>query len=115
MAEAKSAKKVYTLNEIKFNEKNKAMAVIAWVPIIGLIMLFVEKDDLFVRYVGAQSVLLGLILLLGIIPVIGWILSPILSLLVIIVVILGIIKTLQAQRFDIPVLSEWALKLMGTV
>lgn len=115
MAEVKNAKRVYKLDEIKFNEKNKAMAVVSWIPIVGLIMLFVEKEDLFVRYVGAQSTLLGLLLFIGIVPIIGWILSPIVGLLVTILAIVGIIKTLQAERFDVPVLSEWALKLMGAI
>jgi hypothetical protein len=48
MAEEKKAKKVYSLNEIKFNEKNKVMAMLSCIPIVGLVMLFVEKKDLFV-------------------------------------------------------------------
>lgn len=46
MAEEKKAKKIYTLEEIKFNEKNKAIAMLSCIPIVGLIMLFVEKEDL---------------------------------------------------------------------
>ncbi len=63
MAEAKekSAKKVYTLDQIKYNEANKAMAIVAWIPLIGLVLLLVEKKDEFVRYNSAQAVLLGVL------------------------------------------------------
>jgi len=39
MAEAKEtdAKKVYTLDAIKYNEANKAMAIVAWIPLVTTI------------------------------------------------------------------------------
>lgn len=112
----KSAEKVYSVEDIQFNEANKAMAVLACIPIIGLILLFTEKKDLFVRYMGAQSTIAGAILLVcGIVPVVGWLLAPILGLLLTILEIVAIIKTLQGQRFDFPVISGWALKLMAKI
>jgi uncharacterized membrane protein len=113
MAEEKQAKKVYTLEEIKFNEVNKVMAILACFPLIGLILFFVEKEDKFVRYIGAQFVILGVIsMFIGIIPVIGWLLAgPVMWVLIII----GMVKASKGERFDIPVVSEWALKLMGSL
>jgi len=111
MAEAKEtdAKKVYTLDAIKYNEANKAMAIVAWIPLVGFILLLVEKKDDFVRYNGAQSTLLGVAELLVFIPIIGW-LIPLASL---ILMIIGMIKTSKGERFDIPLLSDLALKVMG--
>jgi uncharacterized membrane protein len=113
MAEEKQAKKVYTLEEIKFNEANKVMAILACFPLIGLILFFVEKEDKFVRYMGAQFVILGVVsMFIGIIPVIGWLLAgPVMWILIII----GMVKASKGERFDIPVVSEWALKLMGSL
>lgn len=111
MAEVKSAKKVYTLDEIKFNEANKTMAILACIPIVGLILMLVEKEDNFVKYMGAQFTIIGVIQFLSWIPVIGWLIAPI----TLVVIIVGMVKTSKGERFDIPVISEWALKLMGAI
>ena len=113
MAEEKSAKKVYTLEEITFNEENKTMAILSCIPIIGLVMMFVEKDDQFVRYMGAQFTLVGALELVAIIPIIGWMIAPLLLPVIVILVIIGMVKTSKGERFDVPVISKWALKLMG--
>ena len=116
MSEEKKVKKVFTLEEIRFNEENKVMAILACFPLIGLILLFVEKNDNFVRYMGAQFTIIGVIqLVLGIIPVVGWFLSVPFMLLVWVLIIVGMVKTSKGERFDIPVVSGWALKLMGSI
>ena len=113
MAEEKKAKKIYTLEEIKFSEKSKTMAMISCIPIIGLIMLFVEKKDLFVRYHAAQFAIFNVGYLIGFIPVIGWIITPIIGLISLIAFILALIKINSGARYDVPVLSDWGLKLMS--
>lgn len=116
MAEEKQAKKVYTLEEIKFNEANKVMAILACFPVIGLILFFVEKEDKFVRYMGAQFTILGIDeLIFSIIPGIGWVLATPIMILMWVVIILGMVKVSKGERFDIPVVSGWALKLMGAL
>jgi uncharacterized membrane protein len=116
MAEEKKAKKVYTLEEIKFNEANKTTAILACIPVVGLVLLLTEKDDLFVRYNGAQYTILAAIeLVVSLIPVIGWTISEILSIVVLVLIIMGIVKISKGERFDIPVISDWALKLMAVV
>ena len=118
MAEAteKSAERVYTLDDIQFNEANKTMAALSWIPIVGLVMLFVEKDDLFVRYIAAQSTVMAAVLLLcGIVPVIGWIAAIVAGPLSTVIVVIGIIKALKGERFDVPVISAWALKLIAKI
>jgi uncharacterized membrane protein len=113
MAEEKQAKKVYTLEEIRFNEENKVMAILACFPLIGLILLFVEKNDQFVRYMGAQFAILGVVsMVVAIIAVIGWLLAgPVMWILIIV----GMVKASKGERFDIPMISEWALKLMSKI
>lgn len=112
MAEEKKAKKVYTLGEIKYNEANKAMAILACIPIVGLILMFVEKDDNFVRYMGAQFALVGVAqIILVAIPVVGWIISP----LALVLIIIGMVKAAKGERFDMPLLSDWALKIIASL
>ena len=111
MAEEKQAKKVYTLEEIKFNEANKVMAIVSCIPLIGLILMFVEKDDLFVKYHGAQFTLVGVLQFLTWIPLIGWLMLPV----TFVLIIMGMVKTSKGERFDVPVISGLGLKLMSAL
>lgn len=111
MAEEKKAKKVFTLDEIKYNEKNQWMGVLACIPIVGLILMLVEKEDNFVRYMGAQYALVGVLQLFSWVPLIGWLIAPA----SIIVMIIGMVKAYQGTRFDIPGISDLALKLLSAI
>lgn len=111
MAEEKKAKKVFTLDEIKYNEKNQWMGVLACIPIVGLILMLVEKEDNFVRYMGAQYTLVGVVQLFTWVPIIGWLIAP----LTLVVMIVGMVKAYQGERFDIPGVSDLALKLLSAV
>ncbi len=121
MADTKvvNAKKQVSLEDIKFNEANKTMAILSWIPIVGLIMFFVEKEDSFVRYVGAQATLLGLTMFVGsflsVVPVVGWCVVPLLWLGMLGVIVYGMVQTSKGERFDLPVLSGWAVSLMNSI
>ncbi len=115
MAEEKTAKRVYSLDDIKFNEENKVLAMVSWIFIVGVIMLFIEKKDTFVRYSAAQSTIVALLGLVTLIPVIGWVLAPFIGLLTAIITLVGMIKAYKGERFDVPGVSGLALKLMGYV
>lgn len=122
MATEKEAKRVVTLDDIKFNEENKTMAALSCIPIVGLIMFFVEKDDLFVRYHAAQFTILGVsplvLVLFMVVPILNIVigcLSFIIWLGIGVAVVIGIVKTLQGERFDVPVVSGFALKLMNSI
>lgn len=120
MAEEKKAKKVYTLEEIRFNEANKTTAILACIPVVGLVLLLTEKEDLFVRYNGAQFTILTAILIiadivLSVIPILGWALYYLASLVSLVLIIMGMVKSSNGERFDIPGISDFALKLMAAV
>jgi uncharacterized membrane protein len=112
MTEEKKAQRVYTLEEIKYNEGNKAKAILACIPLIGFVLLLVEKDDQFVRYMGAQYTVVGVIqIVLSIIVI----LAPFVGLGSFLLIVVGITKVLKGERFDIPYVSDWALKLMSSL
>jgi uncharacterized membrane protein len=128
MAEVKNAQRQVSLSDIRFNKDNALMAAISCIPLVGAVVFFVEKKDLFVRYYAAQYGLLfvvGLALgvlsgFIGLIPVINIIyalvavcISPLLGLGGFILVIVGALRAYKGERFDIPVLSGWALRLMS--
>ncbi|MCK9368434.1 hypothetical protein M0R04_00430 [Candidatus Dojkabacteria bacterium] len=108
-ATPKEAKRVVSLNDIKFNKENAILAAVACIPGIAIILFFVEKKDLFVRYHAAQYALLSLLYLIVWIPIIGWILP----LLILVATIVGAIKAYKGERFDLPLASGWAISLMN--
>ncbi len=127
-AKVKKAQRQVSLKDISFNKENALMAALSCIPLVGAIVFFVEKKDLFVRYYAAQyglvlaaSIALGVLsAFVAIIPLVNVIyglvaacLSPFLGLAVLVLVIVGAMKAYKGERFDIPVLSDWALKLMS--
>jgi len=115
MEEEKKAKKIYTLEEIKFNPENLTMSVVACIPFVALVLMFVEKKDLFVRYHATQFAFLNAVYVLALVPFLGTFLFGVGSLLVVVLLVLGLINTSKGERFDIPYISEYALKLMGQI
>ena len=86
--------------------------VLGWLT--GIVFLLLEKDDKFVRFHAMQSIItFGLITLLSFIPVIGWMLSPILMILAFVLWLLLIFKAYQGEKFKLPVIGDFAEKQMG--
>ena len=106
-------KQVYSLDDIKYNEENKVMAILSTLGIIGLIIAFVEKDDAFVRYHGFQFGFASLLLFIFIIPYIGWCIGPIYAIVYFVFWIMGLMKILNGERYDMPVVSDLALKMLN--
>jgi len=111
----KKAKKIYTLEEIKYDPQNSTMAIISCIPIVALVLMFVEKKDLFVRYHATQFALFNIVYFIGFIPLIGAPIAGLLSNDFLCTFIIGILKVTKGERFDIPYLSDFALKLMGEI
>lgn len=108
-----TAKKVYNLADIKANPNNKLMNILATLGLIGLIVALVDNKDSFVQYIGFEFGILWLIgFVLGFIPVVNILVLPY-YLVELVVWVFGLIKVLNNERFDIPVISDWALKAMA--
>lgn len=110
MAEVKEAKRVITLEDIKFNKENAILAAVACIPIVAVILFFVEKKDLFVRYYAAQFLIITIgMLVLSIVVCI----APFVNLAGLVVTILAALKAYKGERWDIPTVSKWALQLIN--
>lgn len=117
-----NAKKQVKLEDIKFNPANKTTAIVSCIPIVGLIMMFVEKEDNFVRYMGAQYTILGVLplifMILYIIPVVNVIaacVSMVAWIAIVVAIIMGMVKASKGERFDIPVVTGWAVSLINAI
>ena len=90
-----------------------ALAYVLW-WVSGIIFLLLEKDDKFVRFHAMQSIItFGMITLLSFIPVIGWMLSPVLMIIGFVLWLVLIFKAYQGEKFKLPVIGDFAEKQMG--
>ncbi|MCF8111954.1 MAG: DUF4870 domain-containing protein [Desulfobacteraceae bacterium] len=85
--------------------------VVGWIT--GIVFLVLEKENLFVRFHAMQSLVVFLALfvvmvVLGWIPIIGWLLAPIIFLLGAILWILLMVKAFQGERYKLPWAGEFA-------
>jgi len=96
--------------------KNTAAAlsyVLGWLT--GIVFLLVEKDP-FVRFHAMQSIItFGILTILSFIPVIGWILSPLVMIVGFVLWLLLIYKAYQGEEFKLPWVGEFAKKQMGRI
>lgn len=110
-AKAKEARRVVTHSDIKFNKENALLAALACVPGVSVVIYFIEKDDLFVKYYAAQYSLFLLLYLVVWIPIVGWLLP----LFILIMTIMGAIKAYKGEKWDIPVVSKIAIDIMNKI
>lgn len=99
-------------------QRNAPMLVLAYLGLLALIPLMVEKDDREVQWHAKNGLVLTVAFValfvalnvMGAILGLFWLLAPVVWLLWLVVVILGILRALNGQRFVVPGLSEYADK-----
>jgi len=90
--------------------------LLGWVT--GIIFLMVEKENRFVRFHAWQSIITTgaltiLFIILGVIPVLGWILSIILAPLTAILWLWLMYKAFQGEMYKLPWVGDFAEKQLG--
>lgn len=92
-------------------EKNKIMAVLAY--IIFLIPLIAAKDSPFARFHTNQGLIIFIAVLISsvaaIIPIIGWILAPIIGVAVTVLAVIGIINALGGKAKELPIVGKFKI------
>lgn len=83
--------------------------------ITGIIFYVIEKENKFVRFHAMQSIvtfgfLFVLGFVLGVIPVIGWALIPVLWIAQVILWVLLMVKAYQGENFKLPIAGDIAEK-----
>lgn len=87
--------------------------LVGWVT--GLVFFLMEKENKFVRFHAMQSIVVfgGLTvvsLIVGIIPVIGWIVSWLIGIVALVLWILLMVKAYQNQMYKLPWAGDFAEK-----
>ena len=83
--------------------------------ITGIIFYVIEKDNKFVRFHAMQSIitfgaLFVLNAILVFIPIIGWVLMPIVGIISLILWIILMIKAYQGENYKLPIVGDIAEK-----
>ncbi|MCK5025501.1 MAG: DUF4870 domain-containing protein [Nanoarchaeota archaeon] len=100
-------------------EQGKICAILAWFFPIGLIWFFVDenmKKNKFAEFHVKQSLVLAIVAIIinvvgTIIPVLGWfIILPIGNLLVFVFFIIGLIKAIQGEEKELPIIGKFGEK-----
>lgn len=87
--------------------------VLGWLT--GIIFLLIEKDP-FVRFHAMQSIVtFGILTIVPLVPVVGWILSPLVMVVAFVLWLVLIFKAYQGEEFKLPVIGEFAKKQAGKV
>lgn len=91
---------------------NSSMHIIAYITIIGLIIAFIsnkDKDELTTYHIR-QSLGIGLtslaLMVVGMIPILGWVISILGSLFVIYLWIMGLMNAINGKMQPVPLLGE---------
>jgi uncharacterized membrane protein len=83
--------------------------------ISGIIFYVIEKDNKFVRFHAMQSIitfgaLFVLNMILAFIPVIGWVLMPIINVAALVLWVILMIKAYQGENYKLPIVGDLAEK-----
>ena len=92
-------------------EKNKVMGLLAY--ILFFIPLLAAKDSPFAKYHANQGLVLficGLIAsVVWIIPILGWIVAPILSIVITVLAVIGIINAVNGKAKELPIIGKYKI------
>ncbi|PKM52531.1 MAG: hypothetical protein CVV02_01915 [Firmicutes bacterium HGW-Firmicutes-7] len=102
-------------SSLGMGENIAALLAIIFSPISAIIILVMEKDSKFVKFHAIQSLALAVIIfvaniVLGFIPILGWIVLLFLNLGVFILWIILLIKSYQGEWFELPLVGKFSME-----
>ena len=96
------------------NLKAALTYAVGWVT--GLIFLLTEKEDKFIRFNAAQSIVLfGGITVISVVPFLGQLLGLILWPVSLVLWIVLMVKAYQDEKLELPMIAQWAKQLEAQV
>lgn len=101
--------------DLGMDEKLEALLTYVLGFVTGIVFLILEKKNKFVRFHAMQSTIFfgGLFvvqLVLGVIPIIGWLLNLAISIYEFIMWIVCMIKAYNGEKYELPIAGQMAKK-----
>ncbi len=92
--------------------KVNALAILSYISILFLVPLLTAKEDEFAQYHAKQGMVLFIVtmanMFLAVIPVLGWLIAPIIFLGIVILAIWGIVNVINGEKKDLPLIGQYA-------
>ena len=83
--------------------------VLGWIT--GLVFLLAEKENMKIRFHAMQSlVFFAVLTVISFVPVIGWLLSPLVMIVGFIAWLICIYKAYNGEEFELPVVGKFSRK-----
>ena len=96
-------------------DQDKIMLILAYLGILSLIPLLTVKDSEYVKWHARQGLALFgtaiVLVVVSVIPFVGWIIVCVGQVAVLVCVVMGIVKALGGHRWKIPVVGDLATKI----
>ncbi len=93
-------------------DDTKVIAAIGYLGILCLVPLLLKKDDKFAQHHGKQGLVLLIawvaLWIVSWIPILGWFVGLFGGVALLILVIMGIMKALAGEMWEMPVLGKYA-------
>ena len=90
---------------------NKIMAALSYIGILFLVPLLAKKDSKFAQEHAKQGLVLCIayvaLMVIGIIPILGWIVSFVGSIALLVLDIIALVKCLGGEFYEIPVVGKY--------
>jgi len=103
------------VSENSKKEDNKLMGILSYIGVLCLIPLLTKKDNTFVFFHAKQGVVLFIAevatAFVAAIPLLGWVVAPIVSIIWLILAIIGIVNVLDGKQKELPILGKYADKI----
>jgi len=103
------------VSENSKDEDNKLMGILSYIGVLCLIPLLTKKDNTFVFFHAKQGVVLFIAevatAFVAAIPLLGWVVAPIVSIIWLILAIIGIVNVLDGKQKELPILGKYADKI----
>ena len=93
--------------------KNRHMAILAYLGLLFLVPLFAAKDSPFARYHTNQGILLFVVQTIGIaatqIPYAGWVAGAIVNVFTTALLVIGLINAFKGEAKELPVIGKFRI------
>lgn len=93
------------------DSKNKVMAMVAYI-VFFIPMITQDRDDPFVKFHIKQGITLFVAWIaagfISLVPIIGWIIAPFLSLLIFALIVIGIYRANKGEQKPLPLIGKYA-------
>lgn len=104
--------------EVSFTQKdiddNKTIASLSYIFILCLVPLILKQKSPYAQFHAKQGLTITvawfIIWIIGIIPLLGWLISFVGTIALLVVSIVGILKTLNGEAWKIPYIYEYSKK-----